>query len=343
MRVNNLLVASLGIAIVIVIISKVMPVGKKNILPEQTKVSVQISGWVAWWKDQEAYELITDHPGVFKEISPVWYLINSDFKVSLAGSGNKEEIVKKLQSQGISVIPTLGSELSSGQFSQFINDGIKIKNVIDYLVNNLLLTNADGLDVDLENINENDRDKFTSFINRLARGLKEKNLKLSVTIHAQTGNDDWEGTKGQDIAKLAELADEIRIMTYDKHTTSTEPGAIAPISWIKEVAAYNERLAPKEKIVFGLPSYSYIWPKKADPQGLQFDEFNSYLNKTKLPITKTRDSESHELKIQSSDFTAWLSDSYAIKGKIDTLTSLGFGKFIIWHIGGMDEEFFLAN
>lgn len=112
-----------------------------------------------------------------------------------------------------------------------------------------------GIDIDFEGLGSANRDLFTEFIRSLAASLKTENLQLSVTVEARIANKvpmDWR--------TLGLLADEIRIMAYDYHARRTnEPGAIAPLSWVKEVADYAISVIDPKKVVMGLGNYGYDW------------------------------------------------------------------------------------
>ncbi|MCL5432694.1 MAG: glycosyl hydrolase family 18 protein, partial [Patescibacteria group bacterium] len=147
----------------------------------------------------------------------------------------------------------------------------------------------------------------------------------------------WYGAEGQDLKTIGKIADEIRIMAYDEHSSGSNSGAISSFDWIKDIASHNLTLIEKDKIVIGIPTYGYVWTKD-DSQGLQFYEFNKYLQKKQYE--EKRDSGSGERIIKGQDFVAWLSDSQAMAAKINLLRSLGFNRFIFWHLGGMDEKLF---
>jgi len=303
----------------------------------KTLLSPQISGWAAWWEEPKAYELAAKYPNKFLTLSPVWFMVDENLELKEVGIKEKKEVVLKLHNLGIKVLPSLGSELTGGEMSPLFSDQDKketlIKKLTDYIIN----LGADGLDVDLESIKESDKDSFTNFLREIADNVHDNKLTISVTVHAQTSKLEWEGVLGQDLEEIGKLADEVRIMVYDKHSASTQSGPIAPISWIKDVVKYNAKLIDNEKIVIGIPSYGYIWTESYS-KGLQYDEFQNYIKNTEY--TKHIDTDSGELVFTTDDYEGWLSDSNAMKNKIDEVRSLGFNRFIIWHLGGMDEKFF---
>jgi spore germination protein len=297
----------------------------------------QISAWIAWWDGEKAYKVIEEYPEKFKIISPVWFMVGKDYNLEIVSKEKKEEKVARLHELGITVYPSLGSELSSDEFGEFINDEKRSTEFINDLLDEAVRLKVDGLDIDLEAIKEEDKDKFSDFVKQLAEKVHASDLKISVTIHARTNTVRWEGVLGQDIKVLAAVADEVRIMTYDYHSPGGEAGPIAPFNWMKDVANYNMKLIDKEKIVIGIPSYGYVWTKD-DTIGYQYSEFMDYMKG--LSYEETVDTSSGEKVIEGRGFEGWLSDSSAMQAKIKTMQSIGFNKFVIWHLGGIDEQFF---
>jgi spore germination protein YaaH len=298
----------------------------------------EISGWIAWWKEDQAYDMLQRNPGKITSVSPVWFMVGRNIILEESGKVDREKTIADLSKLNVIVIPTLGSELTGKEISPLFNNGAKTDNFIENLVKKLTLLGVSGIDIDLEGVESEDRNAFLNFLTKLSQQLKKNNLELIVTIHAQTQNVEWQGVLGQDLRGIGEIADLVRIMTYDKHSSSTEPGSIAPIKWIDDVVQYNSGLINKEKIVIGIPSYGYIWEDNGNSKGLQYDEFHVFLGGKNY--TESRDDESSELNFKSDGFTGWLSDSESMTAKIKSLRMKGFNKFVIWHLGGMDGKFF---
>jgi len=302
-----------------------------------TDYPLEISGWIAWWKEAEAYDLIQKYSAQITNVSPVWFYVNKDLDLINVGDVDRLEVTRDMKNFEIDLVPSLGSELDSEQLSLFLNDADRINVVVENLISQLVSLNVQGVDIDLEKIKKEDKDAFSQFLLNLSKRLKEENINLYVAVHAQTEKVEWEGVLGQDLGKIGDAADYVRIMTYDRHSCSNGPGAISPIDWMKDVALYNSNFIDAEKIVIGIPSYSYVWAGD-ECISLQYDELKKYLEGKSY--TQKRDNESKELVFESEDFTAWLSDSEAMMKKIEGLREIGYDKFVIWSLGGMDEKLF---
>lgn len=300
----------------------------------------QISAWAAWWKEEDAYKALENNPGKISTLSPVWFMVNADFKLEEVGLTNKGENVEKLKSWKIKVAPSIGSSLSSEKLGGLFKNIKRQEVLISEIASVAAELEVDGIDIDLENIRQQDRDKFTRFLSNLKKELSKNNIKMSVAVLAQTGVITWEQVLGQDLEAIGKIADEVRIMAYDEHAPGTDQGPISSFSYLKKVAAYNLLKIPKEKIVIGIPTYGYIWTKD-NTTGFQYDEFQEFL--AGKEYTKKRDKKSGELVFESDEFSGWLSDAIAMREKINLLRTYGFSRFVIWHLGGVDPNFFLID
>lgn len=343
---RSLLFVILGfiiITVVLIRVSKFFPSYDYNasINPKPSLPTPQISGWIPWWKEKPGYDLVKKYPTKIKNVSPVWFMVDKDLKLTEVGEIDKITTVAELKTLNIRILPSLGSEISKDELSILLNDKNKSTELVKDLAEKTVALGVDGVDIDLEGIKKEDKEKFNSFLSLMSTRLKEDGLEMSVSIHAQTGKIVWDGVEGQDLETIGKIADEVRIMTYDEHSSSSKPGSVSSFTWIKNVAFYNLEKINKDKIVIGIPSYGYIWTDDGNANGLQFNEFNDYLAQKKY--NTKRDSGSKELVINGENFSGWLSDSEAMTAKINFLRKLGFNKFIIWHLGGMDENFFSVN
>jgi spore germination protein YaaH len=315
-----------------------------NISPKEEVISKpklgqpEVSGWIAWWKEEQAYGLAASQSAKIKSVSPVWWRVNDELEIEKVGKADFGQTAAKMKSLGIRIYPSLGSELTGDKLSPLFSDEQKSDQLIASLITQISGVEVDGLDIDLEGIAESDRESFVVFLEKLKKICVNQKWKLSVTIQAQDGKNFWFGAKGQDIKKIGGIADEVRIMAYDRHSASGDAGPIAPLNWIKDVAEYNSDLISREKIVMGVPSYGYIWPDEGDPKGWQWDEFWKFLENKEYSVN--RDEESGELIVTGTDFTGWLSDGEAMAKKINQYRLLGLNRFAIWHLGGLDEAIF---
>lgn len=131
-----------------------------------------------------------------------------------------------------------------------------------------------GIQFDIENINIQDRDRFTAFYRRAAEALHADGRAISIAIVARASDDEnatsyhrfmmdsWRG--GFDLQAIAEAGDFVSIMTYDQHTRRTPPGPVAGLPWMREMVEYTLRFVPPEKLSLGIPLYGRHWYAQGD-------------------------------------------------------------------------------
>ncbi len=307
--------------------------------------TIQISGWIPWWKEDEAYTLIAAYPTKFTSISPMWFYVDVNYELEERGRSARPKTLASLEIKelGLELIPTLASDLTGDDLSVFLDpENGYAETFQQTLIAKLVELNVDGIDIDLEGIKSHNRNDFTLFLEKLRTLLVSRNLKLVVTVHAQTGNYDSEISKGQDLEEIAKLADEVRVMIYDRHGKFSDAGAIAPYDWMLQVLTHSLKKIPREKLVVGLPSYGYLWETSGVTHSFQYDEFTKYLVDNYDPgyYSHRRDPLSGELIYVSDSFHGWLSDSESILLKMKLAHSLGLTRFVIWSLGGMDVTLF---
>ena len=133
-------------------------------------------------------------------------------------------------------------------------------NLVTNLVNLTTKDGWDGISVDVEKTPPGDRNNFSAFVAELSKALKAKDKILNISIPAKFvdyPSDLWSGA--YDYAAIGKSADQIILMTYDEHGLGTTQGPVASEGWVDRVIKYAVGKIAKEKIVMGLPVYSFDW------------------------------------------------------------------------------------
>lgn len=298
----------------------------------------KISGWIAWWKEAEGFAIAQKYGNNLDSVSPGWLKLDKSKKLVEIGQADKTAEAAKIKRLGIRLFPMIVTDLSGQELADFTKDKGTLDNFARDLIDKLKTYQADGLDLDFENIGAEHRENFSLLVKTIGEELKKNDLEFSVDVQAQTGKNDWEGLKGQDLGLISKYADEVRIMAYDRHGQFSAPGPITPMDWFAEVLKYNLSVIPREKIVIGLPTYGYVWRDDGSFESFQFEDFVSWAENKNLG--KTRDSESFELKYALGATTGWLSDAVAVSKKMEYARNAGLNRFIVWNLGGTDEKLF---
>ncbi len=302
------------------------------------------SAWVPYWKEDQAINSIQSiKKGVLSEVNPVWYELDADGKITISKDNDKTSFINATASKKIKIVPTITNATAAGfdsqRVSKMINDSEdSVSNFVDIAIKN----NYSGWDLDLEEVSAKDKTKYNEFINLLADKLHKNKLTLSVTVHAQTGKDDWNGTKGQDLESIGNSADFVRVMAYDYHNTESEAGPITPTSYLIDTIKYTKEKIETKKIVMCLPTYGYDWAKKVVTP-LQYEDANNLVEKENISVK--RDEESFELtgEYQKDNVlhTVWYQDAETVLQKVKIINQQNITNICFWHLGGEDQDIWL--
>ena len=212
------------------------------------------------------------------EVSFFWYTFDENGKVIT--SGKKDLSIKEAAQKNGAKAYALIHNMRGGLFDANLAHKVLATpqartNFINNLLNLTLNEKWDGLAIDIEKTPPGDRDNFSAFLDELHKALKAKDKVLNVSIPAKFidyPSDLWSGA--YDYAAIGKSADQVVLMTYDEHGLGTTQGPIASHAWVNKVIAYAVTKIPREKIVMGLPVYSFDWGsnKPTMPDYLSYDQ-----------------------------------------------------------------------
>jgi len=202
----------------------------------------------------ENLDLIDRTNGAINQVAPT--CLDLDEKGNLDLTSNlTHTFVEKMHERGLIVTPFLSNHWARQKGRRAINNAEKLSDQIVKVINDYDL---DGINVDIENLTEDDRDDLTNFVQVLRNKMPEGKL-LTVCVAANpTGREDgWQGS--YDYEKLGEISDYIFIMTYDEHSVGSPEGPVASNEFVENSIIYALQYVSKDKIVMGIPFYGRYW------------------------------------------------------------------------------------
>lgn len=197
------------------------------------------------------------------EVAFFWYTFDENGKV--IPSGKKDLSIKEAAQKNGAKAYALIHNMRGGLFDANLAHKVMANpqtrtNFVNNLVNLTVSEKWDGVAIDIEKTPPGDRNNFTAFLEELHKGLKAKDKVLNVSIPAKFvdyPSDLWSGA--YDYAAIGKNSDQVVLMTYDEHGLGTTAGPIASHAWVNKVISFAVTKIPREKIVMGLPVYSFDW------------------------------------------------------------------------------------
>lgn len=261
-------------------------------------------------------------------VSPSYFDLNKDGSLKVTAQFDPV-FIKEMHARGVKVVPFLSNHWDRTLGRAALKNAEKLSTQIaDFIVANDL----DGVQVDIENTTEIDRDAYTNLV-RLLREKLPTNKEVSVAVAANPYGwmKGWHGT--YDYKALAKYSSYLMIMAYDESYFGGPEGPVASYPWVERSVQYAlNQGVPAEKVVLGVPFYGRYWKKggTASEMGVGISNHRVEELLVKYGGTVTFDEKS---KSPKATITIKASDpKTTIAGK--TLTA---GTYTIWYEN--DESF----
>jgi spore germination protein len=310
-------------------------------------LSKRVSGNLVFWDQSRGFDVIRANAGLFSDISPFWYTVDGagrviPFTTNGGTSYEDSSILSFLRANGILVIPTVANILNGvwdgALVSRIIADPVLTSVNISSLVQLAVTNGYDGIDLDYENLSASDRLAFTNFVDQLAAALHANAKLLTVNVYAKTSEPGtWSGPEAQDWWAIGQAADQVRIMTYEYHWSTSGPGPISPIDWVGDVLAFARTTIPSSKIMQGVPLYGYDWVGQS---GVDHVWQDMMALATQYGATINWDAASASpwftYLVNRTRHTVWFENASSVDAKLQLNTTYDVGGVSFWRLGGED-------
>lgn len=264
------------------------------------------------------------------EISPNYFNLRKDGSLALTPAVDPA-FIREMHRRGVSVVPFLSNHWDRELGQAALKEREELAEQIADAIKEFDL---DGVNVDLENLTEKERDQHTDFIRLLKEKLgNEKTVAVSVAANPYDITTGWKGS--YDYKGLGTHGDYLMIMAYDEHYQGGEPGTIASLGLAEKSIQYALGKVPKEKIVLGIPFYGRIWKDDGGfPQGagigsmevealvqqyngkVTFDELTATPYATITVKEKDKKPMIGGKPIDAGTYTIWFENERSIKQKL---------------------------
>lgn len=328
----------LGAVIVAAVLSASIGVAAAPAGAGSTSSSPLVSAWLPWWDQARGYESFLANSDLYDQLSPFWYEMKSTTQIAPFPGAEDPAIIDGVKGQGVALIPSVSNEFDGTRVSKMLATASSRTSHVNTLVNLAVGKGYDGLDIDYENLPAADRDRFSAFITELAGALHSAGKVLTVAVHPKTSEPgSWNGPQAQDYAAIGAAADRVRVMAYDYHWSSSSAGAIAPVGWVDEVAAFTVTQIPAAKVQLGMPLYGYDWVDTVG-EGVTHELAISRMesNGAARQWSTTDAAPWFTYELDGATHTVWYEDAQSIAAKLPIVDTYGLAGAVFWRLGGED-------
>ncbi|MCK5772397.1 MAG: PKD domain-containing protein, partial [Thermoplasmata archaeon] len=287
---------------------------------------------------------------ILDEISPYWYWsLRNGTVISIHNESKSKELLDLCVVSDTDLIPMVSNNHDTVVIENILNDNYTQIIHIYELLNIAINGNFKGLDINYENIPTALKDQYSNFIENLTDTFHMNGKKIYVSVFPKVSIDeDREGPGAYDYERLGSYADGIRLMAYNLHWSSVEvAGPIVSYPWVEKVVKYATTAMVPEKIILGIPLYSYDW--KVDINGRTLDVAQ---NRSFSEIEKIRNDYDIERKWNSTSRTPYYEyresngvrhslhfcDAESLLHEMKIISEYSLKGISLWKIGGEDPQ-----
>lgn len=272
-------------------------------------------------------------------VSPTWFSLKN-------GAGDirnlaSQEYVNWAKDHGYHIWALFSNDFEPERTHDALKDYDTRQKIIRQLVQYSEMYHLDGINVDFENINYEDRHLVTQFMKELTPYLHQAGLVVSMDVTFISESENW--SKFYEREKLGSIVDYMMVMAYDEHwATSPVAGSVASLPWVEKNLKRLLKIVPNERVILGVPLYTRIWKEQETDAGNievsskahSMDYIQNWVKKHKLtPIfdEKTRQyyAEYYDEK-EKATYKVWIEDETSMTKRIQLIHKYQLAGIASW-------------
>lgn len=274
-------------------------------------------------------------------ISPSW----GSYKEANEEVTTEYNYLKTLRERNFEVMPLIHNDFNPEETGKFLNDRKAQEQFIKRVVSLSEVYGFEGYNIDFENMNYIDKDKYTDFIKDLSNELHNagKEISVDITVYNEYSKN-W--SLCYDRKALGAYVDYEILMGYDQTSgASKEAGSVSSYAWLDKNISVLLTQVPKEKLILGLPLYTRVWigeKGKGTAHVLTIKNVEEFIKRHR--IKKSWNDLDKQYVSQFRDkgnlYTVWFEEVDSLDQKISLLKKYELAGMAFWRSGFESENLF---
>jgi spore germination protein YaaH len=189
-------------------------------------------------------------------VSPRWFTLadNEEKLTSIVDP----DYIQWAHERGLKIWPLLANRFDATLTDAVIGNTGARQKLVQTLTAELQRYKLDGINVDFENVNMENKADLVTFVKELKKALHPYGIKVMVDVSRHSPDLNYSGS--YDRAGLGKSADFVVLMGYDEHWGGSPiPGSVSSFPWIQEGIEKLLEEVPSHKVILGVPFYTREW------------------------------------------------------------------------------------
>ena len=318
--------------------ARVAPPGKVRTGMDKKRL---VLGWyMGSMEETGRFASIANNTDALSVVSPTW------FRVTDADSNtvdSREPALSALCGKvGVSVWPLIANgDFTWDNFHPLIAEPVRREKLVAKIVELMKsCEGCQGINLDFEGINPEDRAAYTAFVRRVSEELHARGYLVTIDVPAKTHDDPsarWPGAF--DYVEIGKLCDYVMLMIYDENVPGGSPGPVGSVGWDDRVLAYAKTVIPKEKILMGIPFYGYDWAEDNSAFSFLHESVIDRIEKAGAEVQWDEESQTPWFSYTDptgGKRTAYFENCESVAAKLKIAARHDAGGICIWSLGGED-------
>jgi spore germination protein YaaH len=266
-------------------------------------------------------------------VYPTYYDVKPDG--TLKGA-DQPHVTRFAQQRGVKVMPRVNTQTPS-TIQTVLSDPAIRNRLVGEIARVAREHGFDGINLDFEAGAASLRPLYTQFVTDVTAALHAQGDQVSVAVSATTSHTTTGRAGFYDYAALSSVADELFVMAWNEHWSTSPAGPLASVGWLNRILAYLDTFNRPGKFTVGTHMYGMDWPQGAKAAAVEWSGITALRDAVGAPAGYDAVAREPMFTYDAGGVlhTVYYADGASIAERLGMYRARGFGMGV-WRLGRED-------